>query len=85
MQAEAMMVTNDGLEASLQRFDPTSRLYMGQMKLPVGAKSAEWQQYETSARQFIDPLFENGVGDLVERPQKIEGFECGEVPPELGL
>lgn len=55
-QAEGMIITNEGLENSLERFDPTSRVYMGQMKLPLGAKSAEWQQYETSARQFIDPL-----------------------------
>jgi hypothetical protein len=55
-QAEGMIETNNGLESSLTRFDPTSRAYLGQMKLPIGAKAKEWQQYETSARQFIDPL-----------------------------
>jgi hypothetical protein len=55
-QAEAMIKTNERLDELLNKFDPTSRLYMGQSKLPYGAKAGNWQSYETSARQFLDPI-----------------------------
>lgn len=55
-QAEAMIGANEKLAEQLKTFDPTSRLYMGQMSLPVGAKADKWQAYETYARQFLDPI-----------------------------
>jgi hypothetical protein len=66
-QVQQMLTENSRMDAILsdKDFDPTSRLYMGRMSLPVGMKGAKWQAYETTAKQFLEPILRKRTGAAV--------------------
>ena len=64
-QVKQMQTENSRLESILKNFDPTSRRYMGRMSMPLGFKGEDWQDYETAAKQFLEPVLRKRTGAAV--------------------
>jgi hypothetical protein len=74
-QAEGMSLVDQNLLDLTKRVDPQSRENLIQLKLPFGLKSQAWQDYETSALQFLDPIARTRTGAAMPKDEFHKYFQ----------
>jgi len=75
IQSEAMADVDANLVRHVEKVKPQDRENIAQLALPFGMKSTGWQDYETSALQFLDPLARVRTGAAMPKDEFQKYFQ----------